>query len=204
MSRQRAGDHRLGSNVVELILPHRRPMLLVDQIGAYSESPEPRLVAYKVVSANEVFFDGHFPGLHLWPGVLTIEGLGQTCALLIAIRTMRAEFASVGRDPDDLIEALRNLDRGYRMDPGFRPDDADAFVQLVGRHRQSIAVGAAVNVKLHRPVFAGQCLEYRATATRDLEQVLRCEVEAVVDGAVVASGTMTGARMTRFVMPRAP
>ena len=72
----------LGADVVQMLLPHRRPFLLVDAIDAIVLGPRPMLCAHKMVSANEPVFEGHFPGLSLWPGVYTIEGLGQTTNLL--------------------------------------------------------------------------------------------------------------------------
>src|SRR6185436_1395713 len=80
---------RLGSNVVELLLPQKRPFLMVDFVSAFRSTPVPALESGRHVSANETFFDGHFPGMHIWPGTLTIEGLGQTSALLMSILAMR-------------------------------------------------------------------------------------------------------------------
>src|SRR5690606_32068568 len=71
-----------GADTVQMLLPHRRPFLLVDGTLAVALGPRPALRAFKNVSANEPVFDGHFPGLSLWPGVYTIEGLGQTTNLL--------------------------------------------------------------------------------------------------------------------------
>lgn len=56
------------------ILPHRYPFLLVDRIV---ELEADRVVAHKGVTANEPYFQGHFPGRSIMPGVLIVEGLGQ-------------------------------------------------------------------------------------------------------------------------------
>ena len=66
---------------IERILPHRYPFLLVDRVD---EIGEDRIVARKLVSRNEPFFDGHFPGHPVMPGVLIIEALAQAGALLAA------------------------------------------------------------------------------------------------------------------------
>ena len=63
------------------LLPHRYPFLLVDRVD---EIGEDRLVARKLVSRNEPFFNGHFPGHPVMPGVLIIEALAQAGALLAA------------------------------------------------------------------------------------------------------------------------
>ena len=127
MTKVRAGALQLGSNVVELLLPQRRPMLMVDRVEVFEAGPPPTLHASRHISANEIFFDGHFPGMHLWPGCLTIEGMGQTGVLLVVVLAIRDGMAVAGEDPDRGLDALRNLDLGYRMHPGYRPDDAARF-----------------------------------------------------------------------------
>ncbi|AMP21275.1 beta-hydroxyacyl-ACP dehydratase [endosymbiont 'TC1' of Trimyema compressum] len=70
----------LDSNEIEKIIPHRYPFLLVDKIIEIDDA-ENRIVGIKNVTANEPFFQGHFPGLHIMPGVLIIEALAQTGAV---------------------------------------------------------------------------------------------------------------------------
>src|SRR6266446_10713984 len=62
------------------ILPHRYPFLLVDRV--IEVDPDKRIVALKNVSINEPFFNGHFPGAPVMPGVLTIEAMAQAGAIL--------------------------------------------------------------------------------------------------------------------------
>jgi 3-hydroxyacyl-[acyl-carrier-protein] dehydratase len=62
------------------ILPHRYPFLLVDRVVAVE--PGVRIEAYKNVTANEAFFQGHFPDHPVMPGVLQLEALAQSAALL--------------------------------------------------------------------------------------------------------------------------
>jgi beta-hydroxyacyl-ACP dehydratase FabZ len=62
------------------ILPHRYPFLLVDRV--LEVDPDKRIVAIKNVTINEPFFNGHFPGAPVMPGVLTIEAMAQTGAIL--------------------------------------------------------------------------------------------------------------------------
>lgn len=65
---------------IQTMLPHRYPFLLVDRVVEFE--PDERVLAYKNVSANEPFFNGHFPGHPVMPGVLVIEALAQTGGLL--------------------------------------------------------------------------------------------------------------------------
>jgi 3-hydroxyacyl-[acyl-carrier-protein] dehydratase len=62
------------------ILPHRYPMLLVDRIV---EIEEDRIVGLKNVTANEGFFQGHFPEFPVMPGVLIIEAMAQVGGVLV-------------------------------------------------------------------------------------------------------------------------
>jgi UDP-3-O-[3-hydroxymyristoyl] N-acetylglucosamine deacetylase / 3-hydroxyacyl-[acyl-carrier-protein] dehydratase len=68
-------------NAIKRILPHRYPFLLVDKIIDFEM--EERIVGVKNVSANEEFFQGHFPGYPVMPGVLIIEGMAQTGGILL-------------------------------------------------------------------------------------------------------------------------
>ncbi|MDE3200426.1 MAG: 3-hydroxyacyl-ACP dehydratase FabZ [Acidobacteriota bacterium] len=63
------------------ILPHRYPFLLLDRIVEFE--PKTRLVAIKNVTINEPFFQGHFPGAPIMPGVLVIEAMAQAGAVLM-------------------------------------------------------------------------------------------------------------------------
>jgi UDP-3-O-[3-hydroxymyristoyl] N-acetylglucosamine deacetylase/3-hydroxyacyl-[acyl-carrier-protein] dehydratase len=63
------------------VLPHRYPMLLVDRITELVEGE--RIVGIKNVTINEPFFQGHFPGHPIMPGVLIVEAMAQTGGLLL-------------------------------------------------------------------------------------------------------------------------
>jgi 3-hydroxyacyl-[acyl-carrier-protein] dehydratase len=65
----------LDINEIQKILPHRHPFLLVDRI--LELEPQKRAVGLKNVSINEAFFQGHFPGAPLMPGVLILEAMAQ-------------------------------------------------------------------------------------------------------------------------------
>jgi beta-hydroxyacyl-ACP dehydratase FabZ len=66
---------------IQAILPHRYPFLLVDRVDSLTED---KILARKMVTLNEPFFQGHFPGNPIMPGVLILEALAQAGALLAA------------------------------------------------------------------------------------------------------------------------
>lgn len=69
------------SNQIQAIIPHRYPFLLVDTIESITENTT--IIGSKCVSANEMHFMGHFPQQHIMPGVLIMEALAQTGAVLL-------------------------------------------------------------------------------------------------------------------------
>ncbi|MCE3223444.1 MAG: fabZ [Nitrospira sp.] len=80
----------MDSMEIQSILPHRYPFLLVDRIRELD--PDRRIVGIKNVSINEPFFQGHFPGRPVMPGVLILEALAQVGGVL-AFKSL----GSVGR-----------------------------------------------------------------------------------------------------------
>ena len=73
----------LDSVGIQKILPHRPPFLMVDNILEIERLK--RIVGLKSVSINESYFQGHFPGKPIMPGVLIIEGMAQTGGLLLLL-----------------------------------------------------------------------------------------------------------------------
>src|SRR5215510_8337491 len=66
---------------IQSVLPHRYPFLLVDRVEELD--PDRRIVGFKNVSINEPFFQGHYPGEPVMPGVLILEAMAQAGAILL-------------------------------------------------------------------------------------------------------------------------
>ena len=75
--------NELDINQVMEYLPHRYPFLLIDKVTEYV--PGESLTAVKNVTINEPFFQGHYPSRPVMPGVLILEALAQSCALLAGL-----------------------------------------------------------------------------------------------------------------------
>jgi 3-hydroxyacyl-[acyl-carrier-protein] dehydratase len=76
-------SQRMKFNIQEILelLPHRYPFLLIDRVVEFE--PGKRLVAVKNVTINEPFFQGHFPGYPIMPGVLVIEAMAQAGGVIM-------------------------------------------------------------------------------------------------------------------------
>ena len=123
---------------IESILPHRYPFLLVDKITECVPGEGARGI--KCVTANEPFFQGHFPGFKVMPGVLIIEALAQVGA--VAILT---EEASKGKLA--LFGGIKNARFKQQVRPG---DVLELSCQLTAR-KGPVGFGTAearVNGKL--------------------------------------------------------
>lgn len=113
----------LGIEQIRKLLPHRYPMLLVDRVLEISEGDNLVVVAEKLVSANEPFFQGHFPDMPVMPGVLIVEAMAQTSGLGLRYRapeSLSRGVALVGIDrarfrrpvvPGDLLTLRSRLTR---------------------------------------------------------------------------------------------
>jgi 3-hydroxyacyl-[acyl-carrier-protein] dehydratase len=92
------------------LLPHRYPFLLVDRVTAVEDG---RLSAIKNVTVNEPFFQGHFPGEPIMPGVLILEAMAQATGLLA--------FTTMGVDHESKLYMLVGIDKARfrgRVVPG--------------------------------------------------------------------------------------
>ncbi len=106
---------------IAAILPHRYPFLLVDRVVELDVGK--RIVALKNVSFNEPFFQGHFPGHPVMPGVLMIEALAQASGLLMGLSGTVAKR-------EDHIFYLAKVDNARFLKPVVPGDQLRLEVQL--------------------------------------------------------------------------
>lgn len=131
------------------ILPHRYPFLLVDRI--IEQDPPNRIVGIKNVSINEPFFQGHFPGHPVMPGVLLVEAMAQVGGMLLM---------SAVEDPKDKVVYFMSLDKV--------------------KFRRPVTPGDQVRFELEMLHFKGKRCQMRGEGFVDGKRVVEAEMMAQI------------------------
>ncbi|MCM8775944.1 MAG: UDP-3-O-acyl-N-acetylglucosamine deacetylase [Candidatus Omnitrophica bacterium] len=122
----------LNAEDIQKIIPHRYPFLFVDRIENFE--PEKRAVGYKQVSMNDYFFQGHFPGHPVMPGVLIIEAMAQVGGVIMLS----------SKENRNKIAYFMSLDSAKFRQPVFPGDELRMEVEVVKkRARTGQCVGRA-------------------------------------------------------------
>jgi 3-hydroxyacyl-[acyl-carrier-protein] dehydratase len=103
------------------ILPHRYPLLLIDRVLELKRKE--RIVAIKNVTINEPFFNGHFPGLPIMPGVLIVEAIAQAGGALLLTEV---------QDRSDKVMVFTGIERAKFRRPVSPGDQLRLEVELKG------------------------------------------------------------------------
>ena len=106
---------------IQALIPHRYPFLLVDRVVMLDAGK--KLVAHKSVTVNEPFFQGHFPGLPVMPGVLIVEAMAQAGAIL-AMKSMDEDWSKK-------VAYLASLDMVKFRKPVVPGDRLELHVEVV-------------------------------------------------------------------------
>jgi beta-hydroxyacyl-ACP dehydratase FabZ len=117
------------------ILPHRYPMLLVDRVLEIEEGK--RIVGIKNVTANEPFFQGHFPGAPVMPGVLIVEAMAQ-CGAILFLRDIA--------DRDQKLFLFGGVDKARFRRPVVPGDQLRLECELVQRRGNSVKIHGTATV----------------------------------------------------------
>lgn len=121
---------------IKQLLPHRYPFLLVDRV---LEMDSDRILTLKNVTANEKFFNGHFPDMPIMPGVLQVEALAQTGCIYIMDNMIES--------PDDqlvVFSAIKNAKFKRNVVPG---DQLKMEVHITGSRRNFVMMEGRAKVE---------------------------------------------------------
>ena len=119
-------DHIDIEKIVKMI-PHRYPMLLIDKVVDIVINQS--AVGIKNVTANENFFTGHFPSKMVMPGVLMIESMAQTCAVLV--------IETLGKSSEGSLVYFMSVDGGKFRKPVVPGDQLKFHVNKI-RNRSNV------------------------------------------------------------------
>ncbi len=134
--KQRTTDVVFDVNAIMRIIPHRYPFLLVDKIIEFV--PDEKIVGIKNVTINEPFFNGHFPGHPIMPGVLIIEGMAQAGGIMLLNQL---------EDPQNHVAYFASIDNVKFRKPVL-PGDTLRFELTVISLKKSLA-------KMHGDTYVG-------------------------------------------------
>lgn len=101
----------LDINEIMKLLKQRPPFLLVDRVTDYDDT---HVTGYKNVTINETFFQGHFPGQPVMPGVLILESMGQVASIMVGLK--------LGKEQESKIAFFAGADK-IRFRKPVRPGD---------------------------------------------------------------------------------
>lgn len=127
MSKETGKDNGIDIDRVMEMIPHRYPFLMID--GVKDLVPDERAVGIKNVTINEPFFQGHFPGHPVFPGVMIIESMAQTAAVLV-VATM--ESGAEGK-----LVYFMSIDQARFRKPVTPGDTMDIIVEKI-RNRGNV------------------------------------------------------------------
>jgi len=113
-------------NEIMEYLPHRYPFLLVDRV---TEITDKGGKGYKNVTMNENFFQGHFPGKPIMPGVLIIEGMAQ-CSGFIALKLIEKQVENKASAKDKVILFMM-IDKAKFRKPVFPGDRLEYEIEVI-------------------------------------------------------------------------
>ena len=101
-SKNLASKMQISKDDIKKYLPHRKPFLFIDEVVNIDKNNE--IHARKMITSNEYFLEGHFPGNPIFPGVIIIEALGQASGIL--------GFVTMDKTPEEgSIYVLAGVDK---------------------------------------------------------------------------------------------
>jgi 3-hydroxymyristoyl/3-hydroxydecanoyl-(acyl carrier protein) dehydratase len=165
-----------GSDIIELLLDIHHPMMMVDSIKAF-DSKSRTLDSIKMISSNEPVFQGHFPGLKLWPGIYTMEGMKQSILLFLALQDL--ESKAMTKKISKLQSKMRNLTQPF----------SEENYRVINYLNENFPLGNFLytfKIKLAAPIYSESIIHYSVRQESEVKQIF--SVSALVNNKLVAKG----------------
>ena len=178
-------------SLIEMLLPHRSPFLMVDLIISYKGGKNPFLQAnYRIKEKDSLFCKNDSDDR--WPSIYVMEGLGQSCNLLIVIFALEQGLMNANYRINSMDEVFRKL-----MDN--ETDNATGILKAILNQRKSetfssIGFMGATDMEIKGHAMHGQVISYEVQLNQVFGSLFHSVVKAYTNTNLVAQGTMVSAR----------
>lgn len=182
--------HTYDRTLIELLLPHRSPFLMVDLITSYRGGKNPALHAIYTLKENDRLYFNNESNGH-WPSMYIIEGLGQACNLLIVIAALEKGLMEAGLKINSMGEILNSLvdeepDEKTRVLKGF------LHQRLLETYSNVGFLGSA-DVEITGRARQGQMISYEVQQNLAFGTLFHSSVRAYTNDNLIARGKLVSA-----------
>ena len=179
-------DHSL----IKILLPHRLPFLMVDTITLYIGGNNPSLLANYALTDRGLLHPADEAGDH-WPSMYIIEGLGQSCNLMIVISVLEKRLVEAGLKFNSMGEVLKKL-------MNDEPDEITSILKSALNQRlketySSVGFMGSAELEITGHASPGQVVYYETQLNQVFGSLYYSTVKAYTNDNLIARGTMVSA-----------
>jgi 3-hydroxymyristoyl/3-hydroxydecanoyl-(acyl carrier protein) dehydratase len=180
-------------SLIEIILPHRSPFLMVDSITSYTGGKNPSMLAHYTIKDNEPIYSNNESYGHL-PSMYIIEGLGQCCNLLIVISTLEKRLMNTDLGINAMGEVLKKL-----MDD--ESDEITGILKDVLHQRMmvnysNIGFLGSADVEITGHARQSQKISYEVKLNQVFGSLYHSTVRAYTENNLIARGNLVSSGRT--------